>query len=225
MPPVAVLKIGGSLGHGAGLSRLCREVERLGERHSVLVVPGGGEFADLVRKSYRTYNLGETTAHIMALLAMDQFGYLLNRLIENSSLETGVDSAVRVSETGQVAILLPSSTVLRTSHLPHSWQVTSDTVAAWVAHEAGCRRLVLLKDVDGLMPSDGSRILRSDCIREMTVTQLMEHAGGVDEYLSRFLASTPLETWIISGLIPERICELLDSGSTTGTRIMPQSRS
>jgi aspartokinase-like uncharacterized kinase len=216
----AVLKVGGSLGRSEGLPRLCRAISRLGESHPVLVVPGGGEFADLVRKSYRTYGLGETAAHCMALLAMDQFGYLLHYLIENSSLETDVDSAAKASGSGRVAVLLPSATVLRDSRLPHSWDVTSDTVAAWVACRAGCRRLVLLKDVDGLMLSDGTRGFQPGCVGEMSVAQLAGHSGGVDRHLARFLASTRLETWVISGLKPERMDELMRSGSTTGTRIV-----
>jgi aspartokinase-like uncharacterized kinase len=81
----AVLKVGGSLSRGACLEALCREISRLGERYNLLVVPGGGRFADQVRDSYRRFDLDETAAHHMALLAMDQFGYVFNRLIAGSS--------------------------------------------------------------------------------------------------------------------------------------------
>ena len=126
-----VLKVGGSLARGDGLQDLCREISVLGHQHPLLVVPGGGEFSDLVRQAYSRYDLGETAAHCMALLAMDQYGYLLSRLIEGSSLETGMDSACRTAASGRVAILLPSASVLDSDCLPHSWQVTSDTIAAW----------------------------------------------------------------------------------------------
>jgi len=220
MAPDVVLKVGGSLDRGNGLPDLCREISLLGKRHSILVVPGGGKFADLVRNAYRRYDLGETAAHCMALLAMDQYGYLLGRLIEGSSLETGMDSACRVAESNRVAILLPSAAVARDDCLPHSWQVTSDTIAAWITRETGSRRLVLLKDVDGLMPSENSP---AGIIKEMTVEQLAGHSGGVDGYLSHFLALMQMETWVINGLRCERIAELLDSGITTGTRIVKKT--
>ena len=152
----------------------------------------------------------------MALLAMDQYGYLLSRLIEGSSLETGMDSACRTAASGRVAILLPSASVLDSDCLPHSWQVTSDTIAAWVARETGSPRLILLKDVDGLMPSLNSP---EGIIKEMTAEQLALHTGGVDGYLPDFLALMQLETWVVNGLKPGRIAELLNSGSTVGTRI------
>jgi aspartokinase-like uncharacterized kinase len=220
-PPDAVLKIGGSLGRGQRLEGLCREIGRLGAGHSLLVVPGGGEFADKVREAYRTFNLGETAAHSMALLAMDQFGHLLHDLIDNSSLHTEIGSAVGALEAGGVAVLLPSIQVLRDSVLPHTWEVTSDSVAAWVARESGCRKLVLLKDVDGLFPPGEFPDSGPDCIGEMTVGRLKEHSGGVDQHLAGFLASERIEAWIISGLRYERLGELLDFGSTTGTRIIP----
>jgi 5-(aminomethyl)-3-furanmethanol phosphate kinase len=215
----AVLKIGGSLSRGDGLEVLCREIRRLGERYRILVVPGGGEFADQVRTASTRFKLSETTAHCMALCAMDQYGYLLNHLIAGSYLTVELASACRATEGGKVSILLPSTPVLQYSGLPHSWRVTSDTIAAWVTRQADCRRLVLLKDVDGLLGAAPAKEFPSALIPELTPDQLAARSGGVDEYLSCYLASAQLETWVINGLCPERITELLEKGHTTGTRI------
>ena len=155
----------------------------------------------------------------MALCAMDQYGYLLNHLIAGSYLTAELTSACRATEGGKVSILLPSTPVLQYSGLPHSWHVTSDTISAWVTHLAHCRRLVLLKDVDGLLGAAPAKEFPSALIPELTLDQLAARSGGVDEYLSRYLASAHLETWVINGLHPERIAELLDKGHTTGTRI------
>ena len=216
-----VVKVGGSLCCGDGLAELCGELGSLGRRHPVLVVPGGGEFADMVRKSYRQYDLGETAAHCMALLAMDQYGYLLSRFIEGSSLEAEMVSARQTAESGRVAIFLPSATVIRADPLPHSWEVTSDTIAAWTACQLSCRRLVLLKNVDGLIRSRSSGSVAEEIIDQMTIEQLACHSGGVDAYLGRFLNRKQLEAWVIHGLKPGRISELLDSGTTLGTKIIP----
>ena len=210
----AVLKIGGSLSRGAALPALCREISRLGKSHSMLVVPGGGGFADQVRAADRRYHLDATAAHRMALLAMDQYGYLLNHLVEGSVLVTDLECARRSAISRRVAVLLPSALVAREDPLPHSWQVTSDSIAAWVAHRVCCNRAVLLKDVDGLLNSEG-------IIEELTVEDLAGHCGGVDEHLPSLLSSLRVETWVISGLHPERVSELLRTGRTTGTRVKP----
>jgi len=214
----AVLKIGGSLSRGCGLEILCREISRMGERYPLLIVPGGGGFADQVREAYRRFSLDETTAHHMAVLAMDQFGHMLSRLISGSVLTADLPAACRAAESGKAAILLPAALVMQTDPLPHSWDVTSDTIAAWIAHQAHCRRLVLLKDVDGLLTAE-DRNPSGRLIAEMTVEQLAKHSGGADEYLAHFLASVDQETWIINGLYPERLIALLGTGHTTGTRI------
>jgi 5-(aminomethyl)-3-furanmethanol phosphate kinase len=215
----AVIKVGGSLSRGDALEALCRKISHLGEHHRLVVVPGGGQFADQVRNAYRQYNLDETTAHHMALLAMDQYGYLLNQLIAGSSLQADLTSACESAGLGQVAILLPSHPVFLTDPLPHSWQVTSDAIAAWVAQQTNSQRLILLKDVDGLFISGDMLNTSAGMILEMTVDQLAGHSGGVDEYLSRLLALTPLETWVLNGSHPSRLSELLNTGYTAGTRI------
>ena len=215
----AVLKVGGSLSRSCGLERLCREISRLAERFHLLIVPGGGKFADQVRDAYVQYDLDETAAHHMALLAMDQFGYLLNRLIAGSVLTSDFLSARRAAESGKAAILLSSALILQADPLPHSWQVTSDTISAWIAHGAGCEQLVLLKDVDGLWTAEKDANSSERLIADLTVEQLAKHNGGVDTYLSHFLASIRGETWVINGLHPERLAELLRTGHTRGTRI------
>ncbi len=215
----AVLKVGGSVSRSRSLSSLCQNIGRLCRFYSLLVVPGGGGFADQVREAYRRYNLSETAAHRMALLAMDQYGYLLNQLIPDSLLTANLLSARQAAESGHVAILLPAELVIKSDPLPHSWKVTSDTIAAWVAHMTGCQRLVLLKDVDGLLAAKGAEHPGSGLIPELNVKQLAERAGGVDEYLPSFLATVNLETWVINGLQPGRLTELLETAHTTGTRI------
>jgi aspartokinase-like uncharacterized kinase len=111
----------------------------------------------------------------MAILGMEQFGWLLSELIPGTR------------------VLLPAGLPL--DELPASWQVTSDSIAAWVADRVGAERLVLLKASDGLYPE------------------------GVDEYLPTILQRARFETWVISGRDPARIAELLDTGTTTGTRV------
>jgi aspartokinase-like uncharacterized kinase len=209
----AVLKIGGSLSRGTELPRLCREIQRLSVHHPLLLVPGGGDFAEQVREADRRYRLGDTTAHSMALLAMNQYGYLLSRLVPESVVTAELEMALKSAKSGRAAILLPFDLVMKSDPLPHSWQVTSDSIAAWLSQWVHCPRLVLLKDVDGLLDADG-------LMGELTPAQLASHTGGVDEYLSNILSRQALETWVLNGHRPERLAELLSTGHTTGTRIL-----
>jgi len=214
-----VIKVGGSLSRWPGLPALCREIGRLGAQHNLLVVPGGGEFADTVRDHYRRYHLTETTAHRMALLAMDQYGCLLGDLVPDSILATDLLMARRVVAGGQTPILLPSPLLIQADPLPHSWQVTSDALAAWLAGLVHALRLILLKDVDGLFSSDPAHDKMAGLFSQITVEELAHHRGGVDEYLATVLASVAIDAWVINGQHPERLTELLRTGRTQGTHI------
>ena len=81
---LTVVKVGGGLAREAGdgaLRTLCRAIGDAGARHPLLVVPGGAAFADAVREHDSRFALRAATAHRMAILAMDQFGWLLSDLI------------------------------------------------------------------------------------------------------------------------------------------------
>jgi 5-(aminomethyl)-3-furanmethanol phosphate kinase len=211
---LTVVKLGGGLGRGAGddaLRTLCTAIGELGKRHPLLVVPGGAWFADAVRDADRRFGLPATTSHRMAILGMEQFGWLLAELIP--AAERRVDLAPVTA--GRSAVLLPAGLPLHS--LPASWQVTSDSIAAWVAREAGAQRLVLVKEVDGLFADWPPR---GEPLPRLTVAELAAlRPGGVDAYLPTALANASFETWVISGRDPRRLTELLDRGTSVGTRI------
>lgn len=213
----AVLKVGGSLSKGEQLPVLCQQIARLGSQYRLLVVPGGGVFADAVREYDRRYHLSDYASHWMAILAMDQYGYLLSDLIPDSQRVGDLASAQKVAAAGRVPVLLPFQLLWLADALPHSWQVTGDSIAAWVAKSAGAPLLVLLKDVDGLYTSapagQGDELL----LRQVSLDQLAA-CRGVDRYLPSLLTSPKLVLWIINGEKPDRLAELLATGQTEGTR-------
>jgi 5-(aminomethyl)-3-furanmethanol phosphate kinase len=155
---LTVVKVGG--GVGDALPRVCAGLSELGRRHRLLVVPGGAGFADAVRDADRRFALHPHTSHRMAILAMEQFGWLLSDLIAG------------------VPVLLPAGLPL--DDLPASWDVTSDSIAAWVAHKVGAERLVLVKAAHG--------------------------PGVVDEYFPRAIEGARFETIVVT---PEELLDPL----------------
>jgi aspartokinase-like uncharacterized kinase len=210
---LTVVKVGGGLGRGGGddaLRALCTTLGELGERHPLLVVPGGAWFADAVRDADRRFDLPATTSHHMAVLGMEQFGWLLSALIPGAERSADVQAGA-----GRTTVLMPAALPLDT--LPASWEVTSDSIAAWVADRAGAGRLVLVKEVDGLFADWPAR---DQPLARLTAAELAAlRTGGVDAYLPTALENASFETWVISGRDPRRLTELLDRGTTVGTRI------
>jgi 5-(aminomethyl)-3-furanmethanol phosphate kinase len=220
---LTVVKVGGGLAREAGdgaLRTLCRAIGDAGARHPLLLVPGGAEFADAVREHDGRFDLRAATAHRMAILAMEQFGWLLSDLIPGAVRCAALPAARAATARGRTPILLPAA-LLAADPLPASWAVTSDSIAAWVAGAADAARLVLVKPVGGLYrdwPADGMPLARLS-VDELAELRAAGRAAGVDKHLPEALREAGVEAWVIDGREPARLVRLLEHGSTDGTRV------
>ncbi len=115
-----------------------------GAGHAV-IVPGGGVFADAVRQAQPRYHFSDLAAHRMAVLAMEQYAWLLNDMGPAlrpcaSSQEIRAALAER-----RVALWLPGPMVAADPIIAQSWDVSSDSLAAWLAGRLEAAALVLVK--------------------------------------------------------------------------------
>src|SRR3972149_6131159 len=150
----AVIKIGGSRSRTRALGALLDSSAGWRGRASILVVPGGGPFADLVRAEHHRLGLSESAAHRKAILAMDQYGLLLSDLASGALPVSSLDAIGTALRSGRLPIFLPSRSLLRRDPFRPSWDVTSDSIAAYIATLVKAKALLLLKDVDGIFARD-----------------------------------------------------------------------
>jgi 5-(aminomethyl)-3-furanmethanol phosphate kinase len=207
----AVVKVGGSLLAGEGLPSLLTTLGELARTHRLVVVPGGGPFADAVRRACSLHDPGASAAHWMAILAMDQHAHLLAGLLPAARFSAGPDEIARVLAEGMLPVLSPFRWLRAADPLPHGWHVTSDSISAWVAARLAAHRLVLLKAVEGVVGPSGD-VLAEVPLRSAAL------AGIVDKYFERAV-EPGLECWVVSGREPQRLSELLREGLTRGTRL------
>jgi aspartokinase-like uncharacterized kinase len=141
-----VIKLGGGLlPHVDHFDAVLAAIGRAARSRRLLIVPGGGRFADAVRDVHRQHRLSDTAAHWMAVLAMDQYAHLVVSRLAAGVLVTATGEIADALDVGRVPVLAPSRWLQAADPLPHSWDVTSDSIAAWVAGQVGARRLVLIK--------------------------------------------------------------------------------
>jgi aspartokinase-like uncharacterized kinase len=141
-----VVKFGGGLlAHREHFDAALASIGTAARDRRLLVVPGGGPFADAVREVDRRLRLPDDAAHWMAVLAMDQYAYLIAARLVGAVLVTGPCEMAAALSAGHVPVLAPSRWLHEADPLPHAWSVTSDSIAAWVAGRVGARRLVLIK--------------------------------------------------------------------------------
>ncbi len=139
-----VVKLGGSL---LGTPELKAWLDMLVQQSDgrIVIVPGGGIFADAVREAQRIAGFDDAVAHHMALLAMEQFGLTLKGMQPAIAV---AGSELEISERSwqhRAIVWLPSKMALADDAIPQNWDVTSDSLAAWLAKKVNASRLVLVK--------------------------------------------------------------------------------
>ena len=207
----AVVKVGGSLLDIGSLPALLATLGELAKAHRLVVVPGGGTFADAVRGACSVHDPGASAAHWMAILAMDQHAHFLAGLLPAARLTASPDEIEGILAEGLLPVLAPFRWLHAADPLPHGWHVTSDSIAAWVSARLSARRLVLLKSIPGVT-GPSSEVLAEASLCSAAL------AGIVDEHFPQAV-EPGLECWVVSGREPQRLAELFRCGQTQGTRL------
>jgi aspartokinase-like uncharacterized kinase len=192
MTDAVVVKIGGSLtDHIDPIIAVLHHSER-----PALIVPGGGICARLIRE----LGMDGDAAHWMAVCAMEQFGWLISA--------KGVTPISKLHVPSGLAVLLPYLPLLQADPLPHTWEVTSDTIAAWVASCLGLD-LIVLKSVDGI--NKNGKLKERLC--EVIKTDV------VDSSFIPYVLANGVNVVIINGKHPKRLEAYLQGNPVPSTTI------
>ena len=219
----AVIKVGGSLAETPEeLRALCVELCQIAKEYAFVVVPGGGRFADAVREFDKKYALPPVVSHRMAILAMDQYGLVLSHLIPESCCLNGFKEVKSIREAKKVPVFLPSKLMFRDNSLEASWDVTSDSIAVYIAHRLHAERVILVTDVNGVFTKDPKKFADAKLMSEVSVRELLSFAErtSVDKFLPKYLSKNPIDCYVVNGKHPERIKAVLSGRKTICTRIL-----
>jgi len=221
---LVVVKIGGSLLRlPGGLRAFCKELPSVKKLTKFIIVPGGGVFADDVRKLYNKLNLSDSIAHFTAIIAMDMYGLILSDLIPHSKPVMSLYEAKNELKRNIIPIVLPSHIMMSVDVLKHSWEVTSDSISAYIAHLLGAQKLVLVKDVDALYSSNPKVDKNATIIESIKASQLacLNTSTCTDKMLPKLLIDYSLEC-IIVGPNVKNLIKALKGGKFKGTRVIPR---
>lgn len=185
--PIWIVKIGGSLLGSSELERWLTIFAKF-SYGNIIIVPGGGVFADAVRDAQKLSKISDACAHRLAVLAMDQYGLLLanmNPLLTTARTHLEIDER-RWQHRG--IVWLPSHMVLSDDSIPQNWNVTSDSIAAWLAQKLNAQHLILVK-------SDSQTV--SGNIKSELSLKVMTQNGVLDEAFTDFVLNKKFGKWML----------------------------
>lgn len=180
-----VIKLGGSLLNLPNLSDTLQTVLSQRSDQRCLIVSGGGATADVVREWSRVHSLDDETGHLLAIASLELNRRLLEQLLGFRSVVSRAE-ALLAWNRDSTPLLLDTEQFLAAEEaevgrsIPHNWEVTSDSLAAWIAVRWPADELVLLKSVPA--PLGVSTI-------DAGVAEL------VDTYFAHLAPHLPLISW------------------------------
>lgn len=177
-----VIKLGGSLLGTEELQQWLSCIAEYGDGR-VVIVPGGGVFADTVRTLYAQIPMSERCAHTLAVNAMNQFGTLL---IDQMPQLVPAHSELEISERSwqhRGIVWMPSQMVMTDGDdIPFSWDVTSDSLALWLANKISAKHVLLVKS---------QRPANDATLSDLMTQQL------IDPAFSSFHISSAVKSWVV----------------------------
>ncbi|MEM5389464.1 aspartate kinase [Paraburkholderia phymatum] len=142
-----VVKIGGSLSRDPLLEEWLADLSDFG-RGRVVIVPGGGRFAEQAREHQDIWRFDDVAAHNMTVLAMAQYALMMQGLCRQL-LIAATDAQIRAAlHAGRVAVWVPLDLLFQEANRLTSSDVTSDSLAAWLANRLNAERLVVVKSCE-----------------------------------------------------------------------------
>lgn len=136
-----IVKLGGSLLYSKWLNQWLDFSKP--SNNPCIIVPGGGIFAKTVYAVDQKIACSSYTAHRMAILAMQQYGVLLHDKSKNLFLARDIRQIQENALKKRDSIWLPDPDI----DITHSWKVTSDSIAAWLAKQISATIMFLVKSL------------------------------------------------------------------------------
>ena len=210
----AVFKIGGKiLENSDNLKSTISQLTQLCEEkilQKIIVIPGGGSLANFVRSLDEVLQIGDDLAHWIAIYSMNYNGIMLNR--KYPDLES-VEKLKTIQDAKQMfCIFLPYSFLREDNTLPHNWDVTSDSIALYVANKLKLNQCFLIKNVDGIFNID-KELIKSISTFKYNELKSSNQLDNIIEGDINIKKSKPIDSYLITLIEKyETPCYILNGG-------------
>jgi aspartokinase-like uncharacterized kinase len=187
-----------------------------------MLLPGGGSYANFIRKMDVDLNLGDDRSHWMAIYSMNYNGQNLKKNYPN--IQCIEDLKEFRNSNKIISIFLPFKYFYKNDTLAHSWDVTSDSIALYICYKLNLNQCFLIKNIDGIYNSNGklvknvttvqySRLKKTDKLAKIGREHSnLKKSKPIDSNLLKLLDQTGISCYILNGSSNhQRIVEFFNS--------------
>jgi len=183
---------------------------------TIIIIPGGGIFANFVRHIDNTLSIGDDMSHWMAVYSMNFNGKMLSR--RYPSLEQTEEFSELKLPKENMLVFLPFKYLYQTDELPHSWDVTSDSIALHIAYKLGYKECYLIKDIDGII-DDTNQILKEISTKEYELLEKDQKLAQIGK-INELKKSKPIDSYLITLINQYKLSCIILNGKNSKSRIL-----
>ena len=199
-----VVKIGGSLFPDYAI-----ELAKQLKNTDSLIILGGGEFANLIRQYDSSQSFSAEVTHYTAIDCMDIISKLVCDKVESAKLAFSIDEINEISDEGFTPIFVVSDFLKKEDPFECSWDVTSDSIAAYVAHILNAN-LFIVTNVNGIYTQEPEEPGSTFISKIDATTLLTFQESSIDVMLPSLLLKFGTNCYVVNGMYPERVLSLID---------------
>lgn len=137
-----IVKIGGSWLQNPKLPSLVSFLQKFANQEIVLVV-GGGVFAETVRDVYKANKMSEATGHVLAMKATEIFAYYLKSINPDILITHKITNFIKKN----LNLWLPTEKLSFEKKFEKNWESTSDSIATWLYSNTNSKGVVFIKSL------------------------------------------------------------------------------
>jgi len=217
----AIFKIGGNiLENSKYIESTISQLTKLYEEKTlqkIILIPGGGSYANFIRKIDKELKLGDDLAHWMAIYSMNYNGLTLKGKYPELDFIENLKS-FEISNN-YFCIFLPYNYLRKNDTLPHNWDVTSDSIALYLADQLHFNQCFLIKDIDGIYNINEELIKTVTTFKYLELKESKKLAKiGVNQPTVK--KSTPIDSYLLTLIDQTGIPCYLLNGSSKHQRII-----
>ena len=216
-----IVKIGGKiLEDKANLESTIMQFKHICENNivqKIIIIPGGGTYANFVRMLDKKISIGDELSHWMAIFAMNCNGIEISQKYNDIKDFNNLDELKKSKE--KIVIFLPYDFLYQLDELPHSWSVTSDSITVYIAHHLGLKDCFLIKDIDGII-SNKNEILKELTTSEYKNRRKTNKILTINENQVTLKDSQPIDSYIVRLINKYNVNCIILNGHSNKKRII-----